>query len=50
MRMWWYYDGVVEQEDGSDLEIKSKYTLEEALEEFKDWPSGAPKYTEKLHK
>ena len=47
--MWWYYDGVVELDDNSEIEVKSEYTLEEALEVYADWPSGAPKYHEQLH-
>ena len=48
MHMWWYYQGTVELDDGTEIEVKSKYTIEEALEAFADWPSGSPKYTETI--
>ena len=43
MRMFWFYDGEVTYQ-GKVLRVQSKYTLEQALVEFKEWPSGAPKY------
>ena len=46
MRMWWYYEGTVELDDGTKLPVRSKYTLEEALETFADRPSGSPHYIE----
>ena len=34
MRMWWYYHGVVELDDGTELPVKAKYTLEETFSLF----------------
>ena len=47
MIMFWFYSGYVKvpKEDGTydEILVESKYkTKEEALEAFKDWPSGAP--------
>ena len=50
MLMFWFYEGHVKvrllpdgDEERSEL-VTSKYTTkEQALEAFKDWPSGAPK-------
>ena len=44
--MWWYYEGEVMQDDGSILEVKSTLTLEQALNEYSDRHTGAPKYKE----
>ena len=48
MLMFWFYDGHVRvnltNSDQNDIPVKSKYTKEEALEYFSEWPSGAPKY------
>ena len=46
MRMWWYYDGIVELDDGTEIQVNPKHTLEEALETFADWKSGSPIYKE----
>ena len=46
--MFWFYDGFVQinlaDSTQNDFRVKSKYTKEEALNKFSEWPSGAPKY------